>query len=123
MFLPNSSQSTAREIVRGVIDQLAGFKVTGRLQTERALPVGTPVTAIGELACVPEALGALPGSVRHEGQVRSSHPLMSQSSLQFNSPAGPVVLGYCGNGSRFCRRCWPCGSRRAAARSSSPPKR
>lgn len=46
-----------------------GYRETGRMQIERALPLGTTVTAVGELARVSEAVGAYPGAVQHGGQV------------------------------------------------------
>lgn len=58
-----------RQAWSAVVGQISGSRETGRTQIERALPVGTPLTAIGELAFVSEALGACTGAVRHAGQV------------------------------------------------------
>lgn len=58
-----------RQAFSAVVDQVTGLRETGRFQIERALPVGTPLTAIGELAFVSEALGGCTGAVRRAGQV------------------------------------------------------
>ena len=64
-------------MVRAVVDHLTGFKVLGVTRTEAALPVGTPVTAVGEVAWVPQAAAAVPGAWLLQGHVRnrpSSNP-------------------------------------------------
>ena len=58
-----------RQVWNVVADQMAGFRDLKPTQTERALLTGTPLTAIGELACIPEASVHCPGAVRHVGQV------------------------------------------------------
>ena len=70
MFLPSSPQSVGSAVVKAIADHLAGFKVLGVTRGESALPIGTAVTVIGELALVPEAAAAMPGAVRSRGQVR-----------------------------------------------------
>jgi len=70
VFLSGSSPGVGTAVVRAVVDHLTGFKVLGVTRAEAALPVGTPVTAVGELALVPEAVVAVPGAVRSRGHVR-----------------------------------------------------
>ena len=80
MFLPASPQSVGSAVVKAIADHLAGFKVLGVTRAESALPVGTAVTVIGELALAPEAAAAVPGAVRSRGQARLAQPL-TQTAL------------------------------------------
>ena len=72
VFLSGGSQSVGTAVVRAVMDHLTGFKVLGVTRSEAALPVGASVTAIGELAMVPEATAAVPGALRTQGHVRAA---------------------------------------------------
>jgi len=69
VFLSGGSPGVGTAVVRAVVDHLTGFKVLGVTRAEAALPVGTPVTAVGELALVPEAAAAVSGAVRNRGHV------------------------------------------------------
>ncbi|KAK1396734.1 RING-type E3 ubiquitin transferase [Heracleum sosnowskyi] len=42
-------EESGRSLVRGTLDYLQGLKMLGVKRTERVLPVGTPLTVVGEL--------------------------------------------------------------------------
>jgi len=42
-----------RGLLQTGLDAFAGFHILGHTVTERSLPVGTPLTAVGELARAP----------------------------------------------------------------------
>lgn len=53
------------------------------MQTERALPVGTTLTAIGELARVSEGVGAYPGAVQQGDKVGAASGVAARPCCQW----------------------------------------
>lgn len=100
-------QPASDGLVDQVLGQLAGHKQLGIRRTERYLPAGTAITAVGELAAVVDHPGAFKGAYREHGKMlilrepRKGPFVLSTRSLEelISSAQGTSVI--CGNIAAF----------------------
>ncbi|KAK9816435.1 hypothetical protein WJX72_000210 [[Myrmecia] bisecta] len=91
-----------RSMTRKTLDHLAGLRVIGRRQREHILPVGTMLTAVGEVAKDMEVGGSPQGTIRAGGHALVMRPpkngapfILSKSSLPELVESLQLVSGTC----------------------------
>jgi E3 Ubiquitin ligase/Zinc finger, C3HC4 type (RING finger) len=100
-------QPAADGLVDQVLGQLVGHKQLGIRRTERYLPSGTAITAIGELAAVVDHPGAFKGAYREDGKMlvlrepRTGPFILSRRSLEDLISSAQGVSAVCGNIAAF----------------------